>query len=163
MQQLEMIDKLRIHASADDRVSAVLMYGSFTKGEGDHYSDIEFYIFLREGCEINKKEWASHIRPIEMFFTNEFGTDVAVFDNLIRGEFHFHPVSNIGVIHTWQGRLDFSVRNKMNLVDKEGLLTDTLNSIEQIRPECNTSETITLLADSLINNLLFVGNVIRRG
>lgn len=163
MEQLEMIDKLCRHASADEGISAVLMYGSFTKGEGDCYSDIEFYIFLREGYEINKKEWISCIRHVEMFFTNEFGTDVVVFDNLIRGEFHFHPVSDISIIQTWQGILDFSVRDKMNLVDKDGLLADILNGIEQINPKWNNRENIEWVADSMINNLIFVGNVIRRG
>lgn len=163
MEQLKMIEKVRNKALADDGVSAVLMYGSFTKGEGDRYSDIEFYIFLCDGYLPDKREWIAAIHPVSMFFTNEFGTDVAVFDNLIRGEFHFHPVADIGVVRTWQGMLDFSVRDKMNLLDKDGLLTNVLCSIEQISPEWNTPENITWVADSMINNLLFVGNVIRRG
>jgi len=163
MEQLKMIDKVRDQAIADAGVSAVLMYGSFTKGEGDRYSDIEFYIFLREEYQPDKRSWIEGVHPVSMFFTNEFGTDVVVFENLIRGEFHFHPVSDIGVIRTWQGILDFSVRDKMNLVDKDGLLTDILNGIEQVSPEWNTPENITWVADSMINNLLFVGNVIRRG
>lgn len=158
-----MIEKVRDLSLDDEGVSAVLMYGSFTKGEGDGFSDIEFYIFLREGYLPDKRVWVEGVRTVRMFFTNEFGTDVAVFDNLIRGEFHFHPVADIGVVHSWQGMLDFSVRDKMNLVDKDGLLTDTLNGIGQISPVWNTRENITWVADSMINNLLFVGNVIRRG
>lgn len=157
-----MIEKVRSLANSDDGISAVLMYGSFTKGEGDCYSDIEFYIFLREGYQPSRRSWVDGIHPVSMFFTNEFGTDVTVFNNLIRGEFHFHPVSEIGIIHTWQGILDFSVRDKMNLVDKDGLLAETLNSIEQVSPEWNTCENVAWVADSMINNLLFVGNVIRR-
>jgi len=163
MEQLQMIERICELAQRDDQVSAVLMYGSFVKGEGDCYSDIEFYVFLLEGVEIDKQKWLSEIRPVEMLFTNEFGTDVAVFDNLIRGEFHFHSVSEIDIISTWQGMLDFSVRDKMKLVDKDGLLTQVLDSIEQLSPVWNTEENIAWVADSMINNLIFVGNVIRRG
>jgi len=163
MVQLQMIDKVSSLALADDNISAVLMYGSFTQGSGDDYSDIEFYVFLHESVEIDKMEWLSKIRPVEMLYTNEFGTDVAVFDNLIRGEFHFHSVTEIGVISTWQGILDFSVRNKMKLVDKDGLLAEVLNNIEIISPEWNRLDNTAWVADSMINNLVFVGNVIRRG
>lgn len=158
-----MIEKVRSQAIADKGVSAVLMYGSFANGEADRYSDIEFYIFLEDGYLPDKKEWIARIHPVSLFYTNEFGTDVAVFENLIRGEFHFHPISEISMIHSWQGALDFSISDKMNLVDKDGLLTDTLDKIEQIRPEWNTRENTAWVADSMINNLLFVGNVIRRG
>ena len=47
MTQLQMIDTTKSIAQQDENVSAVLMYGSFTKNEGDQYSDIEFYIFLK--------------------------------------------------------------------------------------------------------------------
>lgn len=45
MTQLQMISSVKTIAQVDTNISAVLMYGSFTKNEGDHYSDIEFYIF----------------------------------------------------------------------------------------------------------------------
>lgn len=163
MEQLKLIDKVWETALADKQVRAVLMYGSFTKGEGDQYSDIEFYIFTREENIADKREWISSVHPIDMFYTNEFGTDVVVFDNLIRGEFHFYPATEMDVINTWQGILDFKHRDKMNLVDKDGLLLAVLDNIKLISPIWNTEENITNVADSMINNLLFVGNVIQRG
>ena len=42
MTQLQMIDKTKSIAQYDENVSAVFMYGWFTKNEGDKYSDIEF-------------------------------------------------------------------------------------------------------------------------
>ena len=163
IEQLKLINKVREVAIADERISAVLMYGSFTQGAGDMYSDVEFYIYQQEGNEVNRKEWISSIRPVEMLFTNEFGTDVVVFDHLIRGEFHFHSVGEMKEIYTWQGILDFEARDKMNLVDKDGLLTEVLGAIEQLHPDWNTPESIAFVTDSMINNLLFVHNVIRRG
>ena len=52
----------------------------------------------------------------------------------------------------------------MNLVDKDGLLTDVLNDIEPpYEPIRNTPAQIEWLADSLINNLLFASNLFQRG
>ena len=52
----------------------------------------------------------------------------------------------------------------MNLVDKDGLLTDVLNDIEPpYEPIRNTPVQIEWLADSLINNLLFASNLFQRG
>jgi len=163
IQQLQMIEKLKNIALNDDAISAVLMYGSFIKGEGDKYSDIEFYIFLRNDNRIDKLEWISRIHPVDLFFQNEFGTDVAIFSNLIRGEFHFSEEKDIPVIHTWKGFISFEHADKMNLVDKDGILTETLNSITPpLIPIRNTPQNIEWLALSLVNNILFARNILHR-
>ena len=158
-----LIEKVREASLSDEQISAVLMYGSFIKGEGDRFSDVEFYLFYKDGADINRREWVSSIHPVDMFFANEYGTDVAIFDNLVRGEFHFLPVSEIGIIKTWQGLTSFEYKHNMLLVDKEGYLADTLKDIPATSPERNTPEHIEWLAQSLINNLLFTKNVLQRG
>ena len=45
--QEAMIQRVRELCGADARVTGAFMYGSFTLGEGDAYSDIEFYIVRR--------------------------------------------------------------------------------------------------------------------
>ncbi len=161
--QQQLIEKVKDLSLNTDNISAALMYGSFIKEEGDQYSDIEFYIFTRKNATINKQNWISEISPIDMFFTNEFGTDVVIFSNLIRGEFHFHSVEDIHIIKTWEGLTSFEFREKMNLVDKEGELSRILDSIELLTPIHNTQENIDWLAMSLINNILFGKNVLTRG
>lgn len=161
--QYQLIEKIREISRNDERISAVLMYGSFIKSEGDRFSDVEFYLFHKDGADINRREWVAVIHPVDMFFTNEFGTDVAIFDNLVRGEFHFLPVSEANVVRTWQGLTSFEYKDKMLLVDKEGHLADILKDIPATAPERNTSENIEWLAQSLINNLLFTKNVLQRG
>ncbi|MDM1388314.1 aminoglycoside 6-adenylyltransferase, partial [Myroides marinus] len=89
MIQLQMIDKTKSIAQNDKNISAVFMYGSFTKNEGDKYSDIEFYIFLKDKEKFSAENWVSQIHPLALYFTNEFGSEVAIFENMIRGEFHF--------------------------------------------------------------------------
>ena len=66
MIQLQMIDKTKSIAQNDKNISAVFMYGSFTKNEGDKYSDIEFYIFLKDKEKFSAESF-SPIFPKDFF------------------------------------------------------------------------------------------------
>lgn len=158
-----MIDRLRSIALIDDNVLAVFMYGSFTKNEGDAYSDIEFYVFLKEMVGFSGEKWVSQIHPVAMYFTNEYGSEVAIFENLIRGEFHFMSSSEMNVILSWEGVVDYSAFDRMNLVDKEGCLSAILNQIKVTSPDRATGENILWLGHSLLNSLLTSKNLMQRG
>lgn len=162
MTQLQMIDTTKSIAQSDENVSAVLMYGSFTKNEGDQYSDIEFYIFLKSKEKFLAENWVNQIYPTAMYFTNGYGSEVAIFENLIRGEFHFLTVNEIDVIKSWEGFVAFSDFDQMNLIDKDGLLTETLNQIKTKLPVRTTNENILFLSQSLLNVLLTTNNLIKR-
>jgi predicted nucleotidyltransferase len=43
--QEQMIARVRQLCQEDERIVGAFMYGSFTKGEGDAFSDIEFYVY----------------------------------------------------------------------------------------------------------------------
>ena len=51
----------------------------------------------------------------------------------------------------------------MNLIDKDGLLTKTLNQIKIKSPNRITDENILWLSQSLLNVLLTTSNLIKRG
>lgn len=161
MRQLQMIDKTRELANGDNYISAVLMYGSFIKGEGDQYSDIEFYIFYKQ--DFNHEEWVNQIYKTKVFFTNEFGTEVAIFENLIRGEFHFLPIEDIKIVKSWEKYISFEYYKNMILVDKEEKLTEVLTSIDKARPTHSSKEDIDWICKSLLNNLLMTKGLIQRG
>lgn len=163
MIQLRMIDRTKSIAQKDANVSAVLMYGSFTKNEGDQYSDIEFYLFLNDKEHFSAESWVRQIHPVALFFTNEYGSDVAIFENLVRGEFHFLAKSEMNVVKSWEGLIAFSDFDKMVLLDKEGLLTDTLDQIQIRTPDRTTPANVLWLSQSLINVLLTTSNLIKRG
>ena len=99
-----MIEKVRELCERDARIVSALMYGSFAIGEGDRFSDIEFYLFFaneaREGLE--EEAWVSQIAPLELYYVNEFGNGTAIFENLVRGEFHFEAASNMGLVEAWE-------------------------------------------------------------
>ena len=162
MTQLQMIDKTKSIAQNDTNISAVFMYGSFTKNEGDKYSDIEFYIFLKDKEYFSAGNWVSQIHPLALYFTNEYGSDVAIFENMVRGEFHFMTNDQMEVIKSWDGFVEFSDFDKMILVDKEGLLTNTLEEIETKIPDRTTNKNILWLSQSLLNVLLTTSNLIKR-
>jgi lincosamide nucleotidyltransferase len=162
MIQLQMIDKTKSIAQNDKNVSAVLMYGSFTKNEGDKYSDIEFYIFLNDKENFLSENWVSQIHPLALYFTNEYGSEVAIFENMVRGEFHFLTTKEMEVIKSWDGLVEFSDFDKMVLVDKEELLTNTLKQIKIKVPDRTATANILWLSQSLLNALLTTNNLIKR-
>ena len=86
-----LIKRVKDKSIKDDRLDAALMYGSFTKGEGDRYSDIEFWRFFNTEklSDIDQEQWIKDIAPIYWTVINEYGRRVTFFkDHLIRGEFH---------------------------------------------------------------------------
>lgn len=163
MIQLEMIERVKLLARETPAISAVLMYGSFVKGEGDEYSDIEFYIFLNPEIDFNKRSWIDSIEKIELLFVNEFGTEVAVFENLVRGEFHFMSVGQVGIINSWIGLVSFEYWEDMILVDKDSQLLHVFEGINKDRPHRDAAENMVWLQSSLINTLLFTKNLLLRG
>ncbi len=63
-----MIKRATLLASNHLAISALLMYGSFVKNEGDVFSDIEFYVFLNPGDEFDSQDWVNQIAPVSTFF-----------------------------------------------------------------------------------------------
>lgn len=76
--QRKIIQSVRDKCIQDKSVSACMMYGSFTKGEGDQYSDVEFYIFIDEDKVENfsSRLWISEIYSVDLIFYNDYGTEV---------------------------------------------------------------------------------------
>ncbi|MFA5583844.1 MAG: aminoglycoside 6-adenylyltransferase [Bacteriovoracaceae bacterium] len=162
MRQLAMISQVKESSLLDPNIRSVFMYGSFIKGEGDKYSDIEFYIFLTDTKKFDEKHWVSQLGKVDLFFQNEFGTKVAIYDDLIRAEFHFLDVKEIGIIKSWEGLVSFEHKDKMIQVDKDGLLKNVLDSISVISPARNSRESIEWLAQSLVNSLVYTSHLIGR-
>lgn len=61
--QKKIIHNIKNNCIQDDSISACMMYGSFTKGEGDQYSDVEFYIFIADDVinNFNSRLWISEV------------------------------------------------------------------------------------------------------
>jgi hypothetical protein len=52
-------------------------------GEGDRFSDIEFYLFFADEVPDGLQEqeaWVGQIAPLELYYVNEFGNGTAIFE-----------------------------------------------------------------------------------
>ena len=119
-----MIEKVRQLCGQDERLLATLMYSSFTLGQGDRFSDIEFYLFFEDEAlgTLKEEAWVSQIAPLDLYYVNEFGNGTAIFENLIRSEFHFEAASNVRLVDAWKSAWFPSLESAV-LVDKSGELS----------------------------------------
>jgi len=163
--QKELISRVKEKGIETPGIDAIMMYGSFTHGCGDNFSDIEFYIFIDDEVykEFNSKEWVSSISPFYTSFYNEFGTEVFIFKTLIRGEFHFLAVKEMPIIETFVTVGYFPDTEAMCLYDRNGRLQAHLNVLKGHTVKRETPENIESVINNCINSILFGINVLKRG
>ncbi len=165
LEQEQLIARVRDLCRADDRVDAAMMYGSFTAGEGDAHSDIEFLLFFRddEFDGVEPRAWLEQVAPVLHLYTNEYGITAVIFASLVRGEFHFHRASEVTIGEAWRGVITFPSLDATLIVDKSGVLAPVLEPIIGPPLERATPDRLQFAADSFVNWLLFGLNVLRRG
>ncbi len=163
--QESMIERLCHICHQDQRLVAAMLYGSFSYGEGDQYSDVDCLLFFQDEAltKIDQIAWISQIAPVELYFFNEWGTGVAVFDNLVRGEFHFHAASDLNMVTTWKGNSWFPSLASTLLLDRSGELGQRLQDLIGPPPSRDEPENVQKLVNCFINWTLFGFNVLWRG
>ena len=164
-QQVAMIERVRELCLADERLEAAMMYGSWARGEGDEHSDIEFVLFFRDEAlpEVDQREWVSRIAPVELYFVNEFGNGAAIFENLVRGEFHFDRALDIPQVESWRETDTFPTLDATLLLDRSARLARHLAALVGPDPRRDTPERVRFLCDSFLNWMLFGHTVLMRG
>jgi lincosamide nucleotidyltransferase B/F len=162
--QEAMIDRVRELCRQDNRVVAALMYGSFVLGQGDRFSDIEFYLFFDDEASegLQEEAWVEQIAPLALYYVNEFGNGTAIFENLVRGEFHFEAASNVGLVDAWESAWFPSLESAV-LVDKTGELSGRMGRLVRRPPVLDTPERALFLCRSLTNWTLMGANLLERG
>lgn len=165
LEQEKMIQVVKEKSQSDQSVIATLMYGSYTQNSGDEYSDIEFYIFIKddEFTSFVSREWIAGIAPFYTHFVNEFGSEVVIFTNLIRGEFHFLPESKMDIIASFQPVGYFPDTDSMLLYDSNGKLKQYVDSLKGSAINRATGQNIEFVWNNLLNTLLLGMNVLKRG
>ncbi|MBA2535650.1 MAG: lincosamide nucleotidyltransferase Lnu(F) [Rubrobacter sp.] len=166
-QQVAMIERTRRVCREDERLVAAMMYGSFAQGGGDGFSDIEFILFFEDDEleDLDQEEWVARISPVGLYFVNEYGNGTAIFENLVRGEFHFDGVSDIETSvgesmrdADWLPSLDDTL-----ILDRTGELTLRLQKIVGPPPDRDTPGQVRSLCDRFVNWFLFGSNLFARG
>jgi lincosamide nucleotidyltransferase len=163
--QKKIIQSVKDKCIEDELVSACMMYGSFTKGEGDQYSDVEFYIFIEddEMENFSSRHWISEVHPVDLIFYNEYGTEVVIFSNMIRGEFHFLPVSTMEIIKSFKPTGVFPDPESMYIYDSTEQLKPLLDELGGVGPNRMTDENVDFAFNNFVNAWLMGVNVMRRG
>lgn len=163
--QESLIEILRKRCREDKRVIAATLYGSFAVGEGDAFSDIECALFFEPAAlaTLDKRQWVGQITPVLAFFADDFGHDTAIFEGLIRGEFHFEPVEKLSSVASWRGNAWFPDLDQAILVDRTGELRAQMQTLTGDPPARDTPETVQRLIDSFINVIIFGLNTLERG
>jgi lincosamide nucleotidyltransferase B/F len=167
LQQEAMIARTRNVCREDERLAAAMMYGSFAQGEGDGFSDIEFILFFRdEELEgLDQEEWVSRISPVGLYFVNEYGNGTAIFENLVRGEFHFDRASEmVSVVGESMRDADWLPSLEDTLIlDRTGELAPRLRKIVGPPPERDTPGQIRFVCHCFVNWFIFGSNLFARG
>ncbi len=165
MLQEQMIARVRQVCAQDPRLVAAMMYGSFARGEADQFSDIEFVLFFDDAAlrQLDQRAWVEQIAPALACYTNEFGITAVVFDNLVRGEFHFDPASEMAKVREWRATDSFPSLDPTLILDRTGEFTPHLQQLIGPPPERTDAKNIRFVCDSLANWLLFGSNVLARG
>jgi lincosamide nucleotidyltransferase len=147
-----MIERVRELCDRDERVVSALMYGSFAIGEGDAFSDIEFYLFFADQAlgAVEEEAWVGRIAPLYLYYVNEFGNGTAIFEKMVRGEFHFEAASEVGLVDAWESAWFPSLESAV-LVHKSGKLSGRVGRLVRRPPDLGTPERALFLCRSLMN------------
>lgn len=162
MLQRELISRVYKRCHEDPHLRAAMMYGSFAKGGGDAFSDIEFVLFFADETfnTIKPALWLSQVSSLELCYLNRYGIYNVIFSNMVRGEFHFKPLSQVTEVAKW-GETDwFPSLESTLVVDKDGELTPYLQQLVGDRRETHHMQE---LLNACCNWLLFGVNVWQRG
>src|SRR5205823_2743591 len=125
----------------------------------------ECVLYFEQGSfpTINRREWVEQIAPVLLFFADDFGHFTAIFDNLIRGEFHFESIEGISKISTWKGNTWIPSAEAAILVDRTGTLSAALQPLIGPPPERDTPDTAERLISNFLNLIVFGLNTLDRG
>jgi len=163
--QQQMIERTRSLCQQDSRIVAALQYGSFSIGEADEFSDIEFAFFFADDTlpTLDQATWVAQIAPVALYFHDDVGHHTAIFTNLIRGEFHFEAASAIPTVAQWRGNAWFPSYESAILLDRTGALAGALKELIGPPPVRDTPTIAMQRMINFANWMVFGRNVFARG
>ncbi|HWS53289.1 MAG TPA: nucleotidyltransferase domain-containing protein [Pyrinomonadaceae bacterium] len=165
MLQRRVIARLREVCRGDERVVGALMYGSFATGEADAFSDIEFAVLIRDEAfdGFGQRAWLDSASPVAAYFPDDFGHHTALFENGVRGEFHFMRASEVAVVESWRGSGWFPSLDAAVVLDRTGELSRYAAALVGGPPARGGAALVEGLCLNLLNLMLFGANLLSRG
>jgi lincosamide nucleotidyltransferase len=161
--QEQLIARVRDLCRADEWLDAALMYGSFAAGEADVHSDIEFWLFFvpQRHAQVDPWMWCAQVAPLAHLVRNEFGTHVAFFPGLVRGEFHFATTDDIPAVRTWPARS--APVDCMIVLDRTATLRSALQSLPERPAVPGNGEEVETMCGRFANWLILAHHLAQRG
>ncbi|MER5772255.1 nucleotidyltransferase domain-containing protein [Streptomyces sp. NPDC001985] len=159
------VERLRRISEDEPLLDGVLLYGSWTLGEADAHSDIEAYLFVRDGEAegFDGRGFVERLAPLKLAYTNMYGILAVVFDDLMRGEFHVEEAGpGIAAVAGWRGMVHLPDPGAAVLLDRSGRLGAAARELAEFVPP-EPGATARQLADELANWTLMLGHVLARG
>lgn len=150
---------LRAALRSDTRFSHVVAYGSVPQGQGDAFSDLEYWAFLAPGAAVLADAWLRAHLSARLVLVNEFGAGTALLPGLRRVELHVAPASRLPDLELWTPQP--VVLDAMRVKDPDGQVARHLAALAA-RSADPGGEAPALLARTL-NWLAFGLNVLARG
>jgi lincosamide nucleotidyltransferase len=163
--QEKIIERLTELCRADERLVAAMLYGSFGDGDGDAYSDVDVILYFEgeQAATIHQRAWVEQIMPVEIYYRNEYGNGAAVFENLVRAEFHFHPAARMSDLLQYRPIVGFRRPERAVLLDRSGELSTVIARMADGPASHDTKADVEFLANGHCNWVLFGTNVLARG
>lgn len=169
LEQERIIERIKGFCTADSRVAAAMLYGSFALGEGDRFSDVDCFVFFEDGLlpSVNKLGWVEQIGPVVLFYKNEFGNYEVIFDTagdplFVRAEFHFEEVAGMAQFKELEGKVYFPSAESVILVDKTGVLSENIQPLIGRPNNYDTPQEAQFMLDSFLNWTTFGFNLLAR-
>ena len=163
--QGEMINRVRQLCQQDERILASLMYGSFAKGEGDEFSDIEFSIFINNDDYdgFSGEDWVRQIAPLALYFLNGVGQAKVIFENFVRGEFSFKKASEISSIRAIKALMGIPWPAVIVMIDRTGSVQGHLDFLSSKEGLPTAREKTNRLCLEFIYSMLYSFDKLARG
>ena len=159
------IARLRMLAQAEPRLEGVLLYGSWTMGEADAYSDIEAYLYVNDddAADFDGRAFVEQLAPVKLAYINMYGLLAVVFDDLMRGEFHVEAAGKgIPEIASWRGLVHLPEPGAAIPLDRHGRPAKATACLTQpCQPE--PVQTAQQIGNELTNWTLALGQILARG
>ncbi|GAA2756949.1 hypothetical protein [Actinopolymorpha rutila] len=155
--------------AAEERVRAVLTYGSRPAGLGDAWSDVEYWVFvssdlLPDQARTNPPvppDWLREVGEPALLVRNEFGAWVAVHAGLVRVEVHLWPASGVDVVRGWPAR--GAPVESMVVLDRDGTLTPAVAALPEHPRVPRTAAEVAEVCGRFANWWVLGHNVAGRG
>ncbi len=155
--------------AADERVRAVLTYGSLPAGLGDVWSDVEYWVFVDDQTLSgptadpagDPPRWLRAVGDPALLVRNEFGAWVAVHAGLVRAEAHVWPASDVDVVRGWPAR--GAPVEAMVVLDRDGTLAPAVAALPEHPQVPDTPAAVAQVCGRFANWWVLGHNVAGRG